>query len=95
MKTTTKAKAPKTTKAKGEYLLEVVMNNESFAVETDNLDEAIVSLKPEQLLSEVYIKVTKGEATCERRLSLNEAKRVFLNEVNREVLINNLLIVNG
>jgi len=90
MKKVTLKKAPKK-----DYLLEVVMNNETFTVETDNLDEALIALKPEQLLSEVYVKVTKGEAVCERRLSLNDAKRVFLNDVNREVLINNLLIVNG
>lgn len=80
---------------KAQYLLEAVFNNENFTVETDNIDEAIVALKPEQLLSDVFFKVTKGEAVCERHLSLIEGKRVFVNEVNREVLVNNLLIVNG
>lgn len=93
MKTPTAKKVEK--KAKKDYLLEVVMNNESYKVETDDLNQALVDLKPEQLLSEVFVKVTKGEATCERRLSLVEAKRVFQVEVNREVFVNNLLIVNG
>jgi hypothetical protein len=82
-------------KVKKDYLLEVVMNNETYSVETNDLNQALVDLKPEQLLSEVYVKVTKGEAVCERRLSLIEAKRVFQVEVNREVFVNNLLIVNG
>jgi len=94
--TTKKETAKKVTKKeKKDYLLEVVMNNETFTVETNDLNEALIAMKPEQLLSEVYVKVTKGEAVCERRLSLVEAKRVFQVEVNREVFVNNLLIVNG
>lgn len=91
MKTPTKKVTPK----KKDYLLEVVMNNENYSVETDDLNQALIDLTPEQLLSEVYVKVTKGEAVVERRLSLVEAKRVFKVEVNREVFVNNLLIVNG
>ena len=89
-----KTKAKKST-PKGEYLLEVKMNDETYSVETDDLDQALQDLKPEQFLSEVYVKVTKGEHEIEKRLSLNEARRVFLNGVNREVFVNNLLIVNG
>lgn len=90
-----KAEAKTAPKKKKEYLLEAMFNDEAFSVETDNVDEALVALKPDLLLTEVYVKLTKGEAVCERRLSLNEARRVFSNEANREVLVSNLLIVNG
>lgn len=69
------------------------MNGETLRKRTTDLNATIASLKPSWLHTEVYVKVTKGKQKAERRLSLINAKRVFQDDFNREVFINNLLLV--
>ena len=83
------------TATKPTYSLTVIMNGETIKKRTADLGATIASLKPAWLHTEVYITVTKGKGKqkAERRLTLTNAKRVFQNDINREVFINNLLFV--
>jgi hypothetical protein len=75
----TKTKPKTTTKAKPKkYSLKMTFN--------------ILSLKPELLHTEVYVTATKGKEESERRLSLTQAKRVFRDDLVRQVFIHNLLL---
>ena len=79
------------------YNLTLLFNGETFKKRTANLKEAILSLKPEALVTEVYLIVkpvgSKEDAT-ERKLNLIQGKRLFNNEEFMEVFINNLLLSN-
>ena len=92
MPKTKKAIAKAVKEYKPKYVLEMIFNGETFTVKTDNVDEAIINLKPEQLLTELYIKLTNGEMVVERRMNLVEGRKLFINEVTREVMVNNLLL---
>ena len=91
MSTTTKPKATPKPKVKA-YSLEMTFNGETFTSTTDNLDEELKGMKPDLLHTEVYVTVGKGGEVSERRLSRVMAQRVFLDDVTREVFINNLLL---
>ena len=81
-----------TTKPKEElYVLTMAFNGESYTVETDNVNEALKAFKPDLLLSESYVTVSKGDFTSERRLSRTQTQRVFLDDVTRDVFVMNLL----
>jgi hypothetical protein len=89
----TKTKPKTTTKAKPKkYSLKMTFNGEEFNTKTNDLDDAILSLKPELLHTEVYVTATKGKEESERRLSLTQAKRVFRDDLVRQVFIHNLLL---
>ena len=78
--------------AKKTYSLTATYNGETVKKSTDNLDETIKELRPDWLHTEMYLTVKKGKQVAERRVKLVDAKKIFNNEVNREVFINNLLI---
>lgn len=81
-----------TAKKELEYSVWVKMNGKEQTIETNDLEETIASLNVPWIHTEVYFKVSKGEKTAERRLLLNNAKRVLRNPFNRRVFINNLLL---
>lgn len=82
-----------TTATKPTYSLTVIMNGETIRKRTADIGATLAALKPVWLHTEVYVTVQKGKQKIERRLSLINAKRVFQNDVNREVFVNNLLLV--
>lgn len=81
-----------TTATKPKYKLVALINGETVTKLCDDLNEAVASLKPEWLHTEVYITVTRGKKRAERRLTLINARRVFNDDAAREVFINNLLL---
>ncbi len=83
--TTKKADKPK------DYKIEMFFNGAFFNAETDNVEEAIRALKPETLYTEIFITITKGEYVLDRRLTLTQGKRLFLNDEFMEVFISNIL----
>lgn len=74
------------------YSLKMLFNGEEFNTKTSNLDEAILALKPEVLHTEVYLTAQKGEEVSERRLNLHQAKRLFVDDITRQVFVQNLLL---
>ena len=91
MATKTPVKSKVVTKNTG-YSLEMTFNGESIAVETDDVDSALKAMKPELLHTESYVTVRKGDFMAERRLSRVQTQRMFLDDVTRQVFVNNLLL---
>lgn len=73
------------------YMLEMIFNGVTFSRNTFDLKRAIIALKPEQLLTESYIIITKGDALFERKLTLVQGRKLFNDEQNLDIFINNLL----
>lgn len=78
--------------SKKTYSLTAKFNGTTVTKRTDDLNETIKSLKPDWLHTEVYMTVKKDKQVAERYLGLINAKRVFNNDINREVFINNLML---
>ena len=74
------------------YSLKMKFNGEEFSTTADNLEEAVLSLKPKQLHTEVFVTASKGDEVSERRWKLIEAKRIFSDADVRQVFVNNLLL---
>lgn len=72
------------------YSLWVKFNGIEKRKHTDDLNETLKSLKPDWLHTEMYVKVKKGDTTSERHLNLIQAKRMFSDDLSREIFINNL-----
>ncbi len=70
-------------------------NGEVIQKRTDDINEAILAVKPDVIHTDVYItaKDKKGWV-AERKLNLTQAKRVFRDDITREVFINNLLVAH-
>lgn len=70
------------------------MNGETIKKRTDNIKDAILSLKPEVLYTEMYAIIQKvgSKEKTERRLSLTQGKQLFNNEDFLNAFINNLLL---
>lgn len=74
------------------YNLKMTLNGETHEVSTDNLREAILSLKPEVLFTEVYMTITKGDFTRDRHLSLKQGKQLFASDTALEIFLINLFL---
>jgi hypothetical protein len=79
-----------------QYRVTIQMNGEEFNKRGEDVKEAILSVKPEQLHTDMYITVSTGsgenKTTAERSLSLLQGKRLFVSEDALEVFINNLML---
>ncbi len=58
----------------------------------DDVKKAILSVKPETMLTEMYVSFQRGKDIRERRLTLHEARQLFNNEQYLEVFVLNLII---
>lgn len=74
------------------YSLELAFNGEVYKTTTDDLEEALLEMKPDQLLTEIYVTARKRKEVAERRLSLQQGKRIFLDDMTRQVFVQNLLL---
>jgi len=81
-----KQKTPK------KYEVTFKFNGESVKTETDDMNDAILAVKPTQLHTEMYVTVKNGQQLAERRVLLIPARRIFQDAFHREVFINNLLL---
>lgn len=75
------------------YSVMAIINGETTNTKTDNVEETLLSLKPQLVLTEMYLTVAKGEAKAERRLTAKQARHFFNDDIFRQVFMNNLLIV--
>lgn len=77
---------------KSKYIIELKLNGVTYVEHTDNIEEALMALKPDQVLIEMYVKVHNDKFSNERRLSLVQARKIFTDPIAREVFINNFLL---
>ncbi len=73
------------------YDIEIKVNGEVLKDTSDNLKEAIQRMKPEFIHTEGYITITKGEAVFERMLNLVSMRKIFADEQQLEIFINNVM----
>ncbi len=58
----------------------------------DDVKDAILSVKPETMLTEMYVTFKRGSDIRERKLPLHEARQLFINEQYLDVFVMNLTI---
>lgn len=78
-------------KSEGQFIVFTKINGITNQVKTDDIANAIMSAKPELPKTTLVIRVTKGKVTRDRFLQLQEAKRLYSNEITMEMFIKNLL----
>lgn len=74
------------------YELTFTLNGKTDIVKTNDVKEAIVSLKPEFPFTEAYITVRFGDVSRERMLGLQQVKKLFNDPEFLDVFIINLLL---
>lgn len=76
------------------YTITLLLNGETKQKRSEDIKDAILSLKPEVLYTEMYVTVNKvgSKNKTERRLSLIQGKKLFNNEDFLDVFISNLLL---
>lgn len=67
------------------------INGIEKTVKTDDIAKAIMAMKPELPKTTLTIRVTKGKVVRDRFLQLQEAKRLYSNEITMLMFIKNLL----
>lgn len=87
-----KNKKPVAKRTPKKYKLEMFFNDAKFTKQTDDIDSSILSLKPDELLTEMYVALTKDKLTVEKRLDLNQGRKLFQDDEFRMIFINNLTI---
>lgn len=73
-----------------EYSVNLIFNGEEYKTKDTDLRNAILKLKPEQLLTEIFAKVEYRGNKIERHLSLVQGKRLFMSDDFLDVFIINL-----
>jgi len=74
------------------YSIEMAFNGITRTLTTEYVEEAIASMQPDLLHTESYVTVRSGDFMAERRLSRVQTQRVFLDDVTRQVFVQNLLL---
>ena len=77
---------------KKDYKIELKMNDEVFTLETNDLMEGIMSLKPDRLKTRVLFKIEKDGKVCEKILSCFLAKQMFRNKMSMTVFLNRIIL---
>lgn len=70
------------------YTLILAMNNETLEYETEDLKKSLLEFTPEQVYTEVYITIKKGETEFVRKFNLTEAKRLFRDVEALDIFLN-------
>lgn len=76
--------------------LTISFNGETYKKRSKDIEQTILSLKPEVLYTELYFTISKGSGKfkelTERKLNLIQARKLFQDDFFRQVFINNLLL---
>lgn len=78
-------------KSEGQFIVFTKVNGITSEVKTDDIAKAIMSAKPELPKTTLVIRITKGKVVRDRLLQLQEAKRLYSNDITMEMFIKNLL----
>lgn len=78
-----------------EYRLTMNFNGQVFDCFTNNLKISMLSFKPTQMLTEGYIKITKGTAVFERTLTLIKLKQLFADEQSLDIFLETFYSLYG
>lgn len=70
--------------------MELSVNGFTFMLKTSDLYNGILSLKPDDILTESYFIIRKGEGEYQKKLTLVQTRKLFNDETSLEMFINNL-----
>lgn len=73
------------------YSLWVKLNDIEYAIETDNIAEALMEIKPTVLKTRVLVKLREGMKTCDKILSGMQARQIFRNKLAMSVFLNRVI----
>ncbi len=73
------------------YKLKIKLNSQEKIIETDNLKEAIMSVKPAFLKTKVVMSIEKDGKTCERQIFVKMAKQIFRSDIYLDMFIRKLI----
>ena len=74
------------------YFLTMNFNNGVFSCWTNDLKISMLSFKPQQLFTEGYIRIQKGNANFERKYDLVQLRKIFNDVEQLDLFINNLML---
>ncbi len=91
IKKTTKKTISKVKKVKKTYTLMMSFNGESHTIETDDLFEAIMSVKPAVLKTKILFYIKKGGLVCDKQTFVLQGKMMFRSKLVLEIFIRRLI----
>lgn len=74
-------------KSVGEYDVYVKLNEKEISEKTDDIKSVLLAVKPDLLKTSLTIKVTKNGKIFERYLYLNDARRLFRNDLTLGIFV--------
>lgn len=77
------------------YQLKVSMNNEVLEYETEDLKKSLLSFKPEDVNTEVYITIVKDGADFTKLFKMPDAKHLFRDEELLDIFLNTYTSLYG
>ena len=78
---------------KKKYTLKAIINGIHYSKRTDDVEKTLVELKPEFVLTEMYVTIKQKDALIERRMIAQHAKKFYQDPIFRQVFISNLGLV--
>lgn len=86
----------KTTKklaTKPKYKLTITLGGEVYKIQTDDIKEAILSLKPQKITNTVIIKAERGKKSVEKKVFVFLARRIFNNPLAAQFFAKSLTLI--
>lgn len=74
-------------------IIEFNYNNEIFKRvlnKKQDIRKALLKMRPEELFTELYVSVKEDGNNFEKRYNLKEGKRLYLDEVSLDILVNSI-----
>lgn len=77
---------------KKKYRLDFYFNGDRFKKRTNDIDKTLLEVAPDQLYTEMYITAHFDDMKAERKLNLIEGRKLFRDDMFRQIFIQNLTI---
>ena len=74
------------------YRLTAIINNETHNKRTNDIEQTLLDLQPQFVLSEMYLTIKTKDTTTERRILAQDAKKFYADPIFRQVFMNNLTL---
>ena len=74
------------------YKVVIFLNNQVHEIDTDNIEEALLSVKPIFLKTKVVLTIKSDNKVCEKFVYGHQARQVFRNALYRKVFLSKLIL---
>lgn len=75
-----------------QYPVTFIFNGETLKKRTSDIAATLLKIKPAILLTDMFVIVKDGQNLVERKLPRNFARRVFQDDIARQIFISNLML---